>query len=139
MTWFKLIRVAYTREGTFGVLLDGGTPFCLSIERPWLNNQKNISCIPLGIYICQRVFSPKFGNTFEVSFVPDRTSILFHKGNIMDDSHGCIVLGEQYESIQGKLAVLASGKAFSEFIQRTEDINKFGLGVVSGTGSSYGS
>uniref|UniRef100_A0A6M3LI99 DUF5675 domain-containing protein n=1 Tax=viral metagenome TaxID=1070528 RepID=A0A6M3LI99_9ZZZZ len=132
MTLFKLIRVAYTKEGTFGVLLDRGTPFCLSIERPWLDNQKNISCIPIGIYICQRVFSPKFGNTFEVCKVLNRTSILFHKGNIMEDSHGCIILGEQYESIQGKLAVLSSGKAFSEFIQRTEDINEFELEVASG-------
>jgi hypothetical protein len=125
MKFFKLIRIAGIQDGTFGVLLDEKTPFCLTVERPWLNNRKNESCIPDGEYLCKRVKSPRFGNTFEVNSVPDRTAILFHKGNIEDDTHGCVIVGEQYESLNGKIAVLASGKAMQEFLERTAGIQEF--------------
>jgi len=132
MRHFTLIRLPQHEDGTFGILLDGvieQTPFCLTVERPWLNNQKEISCIPVGEYICKRVKSPKFGNTFEVTNVFNRTAILFHKGNIMDDSHGCIIIGEQFELLNGKVAVLASGKGFSEFLERTQTIEEFKLEI----------
>lgn len=126
---FKLPRVSHHTDGTFGVLLDENTPFCLTLERPWANNEVGRSCIPAGIYVCRRIQSPKFGNTFEVTNVPDRTAILFHKGNLMDDSHGCIILGEQYEPLNGKNAVLSSGKAFDEFMSRLKGIDEFQLKI----------
>lgn len=119
MKHLELIRIAYVPDGTFGVLLDEDTPFCLTLEREWNDNKRNISCIPRGSYICKRIQSPKFGDTFEVCDVPGRSHILFHRGNIEDDSHGCILVGEMYEKLKGKIAVLASGKAFKEFKQRT--------------------
>jgi hypothetical protein len=118
MKHFKLFRFPSIRDGTFGVLLEGSVPFCLTLERPWLNNEVGKSCIPDGEYICQRVTSPKFGITFQVCDVEGRTFILFHIGNLMDDSHGCIILGEQYEPLNGKNAIQASGKAFQEFLSR---------------------
>ncbi len=124
-----LFRFSQIPDGTFGVLLDEDIPFCLTVERLWLNNQKGISCIPVGIYYCRRIDSPKFGNTFEVSHVIGRSEILFHKGNIMDNSHGCIIVGEQYESLNGKIAVLASGKAFEEFLIRLRDVSEFRLTI----------
>ena len=127
---FKLVRFPSIQAGTFGVLLDEALPFCLTVERPWLNNQRNISCIPAGNYLCRRVESPKFGNTFEVMNVPGRSEILFHKGNIMDDSHGCIVVGEQFEPLDGKPAVLASGKAHEEFLGRLKETDFFSLEIV---------
>jgi hypothetical protein len=111
------------------VLLDEGTPFCLTLERLWLDNRVGESCIPLGTYTCERTVSRKFGVTFEVTRVPGRSAILFHKGNLMEDSHGCIILGEQYERMEGKTAVLASGKAFEEFLARTAGIEEFELQV----------
>jgi len=130
MKHFELIRVTGIEDGTFGVLLDDKVPFCLTVERPWLNNKKGESCIPFGEYLCRRMQSPRFGNTFEVINVPNRTAILFHKGNVEDDSHGCIIVGEQYESLYGKTAVLASGKAMTEFLDRTSGIDEFLFSVV---------
>ena len=52
MKHFKLKRVAYIADGTFGVLFDEEIPFCLTVEREWKNNQRNISCIPTGFYLC---------------------------------------------------------------------------------------
>lgn len=130
MKHLELIRISGIEDGTFGVLLDEKIPFCLSIERPWLNNKVGESCIPAGEYLCRRVQSPKFGNTFEICDVSGRTAILFHKGNVKDDTHGCVIIGEQYESLEGKIAVLASGPAMTEFLKRTSGINEFLLSVV---------
>ena len=121
----RLLRIAYLPDVTLGVLFDENLPFALTLERCWLDNKKSISCIPNGTYICQRVVSPKFGNTFEVQDVPDRSHILFHKGNIAEDSRGCIIIGEQFEPVNGKPGVLASAKGFNEFLDRTKDMNEF--------------
>lgn len=129
MKHFYLTRIAHNQDGTFGVLLDGTIPFCLTLERPWLSNKKNVSCIPAGIYMCRRVDSPKFSETFQVLDVPKRSHILFHKGNLDDDSHGCILVGEEYGILGNKNAILASGKAFKEFLARTEGENEFLLTI----------
>ena len=131
MRIFHLLRVAFTEYGTFGVFMDAGIPFCVTLERAWIHNQQGVSCILPGEYICRRVNSPQFGNTFEVTNVPGRSNILFHKGNLMEDSHGCVLLGEQYEPLNGQPAVLASGKAFSEFLARTQDVDSFILRIGS--------
>lgn len=132
MKQFKLIRIAYIPDGTFGVLFDEDIPFCLTLEREWKDNEENISCIPRGEYLCKRVESPKFGDTFEVCDVPGRSHILFHRGNIEDDSEGCIVIGEQYHKYKNKISIKASREGFAEFKQRTDDINYFKLEIKDG-------
>lgn len=112
---------------TYGVLLEDGVPFVLTLERAWLNNAKGISCIPDGTYTCKRVQSPKFGDTFEVTGVVGRDSILFHKGNVEDDSHGCILIGEQFNKVNGKDGITASAIGFDEFKFRTGGIGEFTL------------
>ena len=91
-------RIATSDAGTFGVVLDDNVPFCVSCELPFKDNQKNISSIPSGYFEAMRVDSPRFGNTFEVKggSLGDRTHILFHKGNSIKDSRGCILLAEGY-------------------------------------------
>ena len=122
-----IIRLPENEYGTFGVLLTGDLPFALTLERKWLDNQSNISCIPLGKYMCKRVNSPHFGDTFEITDVPNRSHKLFHKGNLDDDSHGCIIIGEQYEPVLGSYGLKASGEGFKEFMQRLSGDNTFDL------------
>ena len=136
----KLVRISYSGEGTFGVLLAGGggphyddIPFCVTLERPWRNNAVGVSCIPVGNYICKRVASPKFGNTFEITNVPGRTHILFHAGNLVDDTHGCVITGEEFGILAGQSAVLSSGKAFREFMSKLKDTDKFALIIKEAT------
>ena len=131
MTRIDLIRVASLDSGTFGVLKVNGVPFAVTAELPWRNNEKNVSCIPVGIYTCRRVNTPKHGGTFEVQAVPNRSAILFHVGNIpVKDSEGCILVGEQFEQLQGKDAVLASRKGFREFIEKTPNVDEFMLSII---------
>lgn len=126
---FIIKRIAETKDGTFGVLLDNGQPIALTCENQWFDNEINKSCIPLGSYVCQRVESPRFGETFEVIAVPNRSHILFHKGNTEDDTRGCILLGEQFGFLGGKLAILHSGSGFKEFMQRLKGHNIFTLAI----------
>ena len=45
-----LIRDTFTKESTIGKLYINGESFCDTLENPWLDNQRNISCIPEGQY-----------------------------------------------------------------------------------------
>jgi len=130
---FTIKRIASGEAGTFGVFLNKyGVPFALTAERPWLNNAVNVSCIPAGTYNCKRVQSHKFGDTFEVEGVEGRTHILFHKGNIpMQDSHGCILVGETFDYLHGKPAVLSSHKGYTEFKSLLNAHDSFVLVIVS--------
>ncbi|PCH52073.1 MAG: hypothetical protein COC22_04680 [Flavobacteriaceae bacterium] len=112
-----LKRISSTDKGTFGILLHEGMPFALTAERPWLNNKPNVSCIPTATYMCTRHTSPKFGEVLKVLNVDSRSDILFHKGNVpLDDSLGCILVGEQFGSLHGDPAVLASKQGFTELM-----------------------
>jgi hypothetical protein len=126
-----LIRVASLKSGTFGVLKCDGIPFAVTAELPDRNNERNVSCIPVGVYTCKRVKTPSHGNTFEVKAVKGRSAILFHVGNIpLKDSEGCILIGEQFEELQGKDAVLASRKGFGEFLDKTSEVDEFMLSII---------
>ena len=130
MMTLTLKRVARDDYGTFGVLIHNDTPFAVTCEDLWRENSPNISCIPVGMYRCVRVQSPKFGNTFEVTGVEGRTHILFHKGNTEDDTHGCVLIGERFEALNGKTAVLDSGSGFGEFMRLMEDVDSFPLHIM---------
>ena len=122
-----LRRIAFTEHGTFGVLIDNGIPFALTLERPWLDNAQNVSCIPAGAYACNRFHSESHPDTFQVMNVPDRTGILFHTGNLMQHSAGCILIGEVFDLYKGQPAVLSSSKGFKEFMQKLMDKQDFQL------------
>ena len=127
MKSLTLKRVATNNDGTFGVLIDELVPFALTLELPWENNLRNKSCIPSGTYSCKRIVSPKFGNTFTVQEVSNRTHILFHRGNVEEDTEGCILIGEQFEYLHDKIAILGSRKGFGEFMGRLAGEELFSL------------
>lgn len=130
MRMFTLMRIAMRSEGVFGVMFDDeGYPFTLSLERPWLDNKPNESCIPKGVYTCVKVVSPKFGKTFKVSGVKDRSDILFHKGNVPSDSHGCILIGEQFELVNGAHGIASSAKGFEEFMGKLDKEQMFLINI----------
>lgn len=129
----KLIlkRVAQSDDGTFGVLIHNYNPFAVTLEDAWHDNKQNISCIPAGKYKCTRKTSPHHGNVFEVTNVEGRTNILFHKGNSTIDTEGCILVGEQFEEINGMEKILASGKGFNEFMGKLEGYMIFDSEIIN--------
>jgi hypothetical protein len=92
-----LIRDTYTEESTIGELFLNGERMCDTLERPYFNNLRNISCIPEGVYPV-RLRLPRESATRDyihllVQDVPDRDWILFHRGNYPYQSQGCILVG----------------------------------------------
>lgn len=125
-----LKRIASRPDGTFGVLLADGLPCAVTLERPWRDNRKGESCIPAGAYTCVRVHSPKFGQTWMVQSVPDRSEILFHAGNTFIDSHGCILVAERYVVWQdGSAAISDSRVGMAELMSLTRDLVSFDLHI----------
>jgi hypothetical protein len=126
MSDLVLLRLGTDDIETQGVLRIGQRAFAVTLELPWRDNEPEISCIPAGTYTCQRLHSPRFGNTFEVLQVPNRSHILFHKGNVVPDTKGCILVGENFDA----LAIRQSGQAFEEFMLNFADRETFILTVL---------
>ena len=96
-----LIRDTFTEESTIGRLFINGELFCDTLENPWKDNQRNISCIPDGEYNV-RLRLPRESATRDyihllVKEVPNRDWILFHRGNTAKDTSGCILVGKGSE------------------------------------------
>lgn len=81
----------YLEKAAHGVLILDGRKICLTLELPWVANQRSISCIPEGEYPLRRRYSPRFKEHFEVVAVPNRSHILVHPANnAQRDLRGCI-------------------------------------------------
>lgn len=115
--------------GTFGVLKINKKPFCVTLEPPDVLNKKRVSAIPVQQYTCSRHNSPKYGETFIVDDVPDRDLVLFHPGNRVDDTMGCILLAQYFGKLKGDRAVLNSGKTFEQFMTLMAGQNQFHLTI----------
>ena len=121
----EIVRLEKGFDGTFGVLRLDGKVFCVTLELPDLDNEANISCIPAGAYTCRRVDSPAFGRTFEISDVPGRSHILFHAGNVADDTQGCVLLGRYFGLLGQSRGVLQSRLTFRDFLERCSEVESF--------------
>ena len=116
----EIIRLEASQYGVFGAVKIDKEVFCVSLEPPAYLNFKNRSNIPAGQYECQLWDSPSFGKTYLVIGVPNRASILFHPGNRVEDTTGCIIVAEHWGKLHGDRAVLNSGKTFREFMLRLQ-------------------
>ncbi|WP_309613666.1 DUF5675 family protein [Flavobacterium sp.] len=86
-----VLHRTYFPEGTQGTLEWNGNLICYTIELPWLQNQKRVSCVPEGEYILQQRFSKKFGWHLHLVNVPGRDLILIHPANdAKKELLGCI-------------------------------------------------
>ena len=124
MNYFTLKRTARTIQGVFGVIVDKtGYPVCLTGERPDLNNQSDISCIPAGLYKCKKAMSPSRGyKVIWILDVKDREDIQGHIGNKpMVDSDGCILFGMGYGFWDGQPTVTDSTTAFNKLMAMADD------------------
>jgi hypothetical protein len=130
-----LERVYGTKVQTIGRLyvLDSDKTIkysCDTLELPWKENKRNVSCIPAGKYKVKKRYSPKFGNHFHVTEVENRSYILIHKGNYYTDIRGCILVGRDLSDINNdnNLDVVSSGAAMSDLLKIMPD--EFTLTIV---------
>jgi hypothetical protein len=130
----RLVRVSEYNGATMGALCFDGKPEMLTLEEPWRDNEARVSCIPEGKYTIKRHRSPKFGITFKVEDVPERSNILFHSGNTANDTEGCILLGQRYGNLATMPAVLNSQKALNRFMQIMNGLSEANLIIISAYG-----
>jgi len=132
---FALISRNYGEVQTPGVLVifdqEDVVFQCKSLELPYLENHKNISCIPPGEYDCDRIHHRSFGICYLINNVPERSGILIHIGNYAAmriiferaiergvravDTLGCILVGLKFVDINrdGFLDVSDSTRAMN--------------------------
>lgn len=121
MRILTLKRITSNFECVTGVLILEQEPIAVTLERPWIGNAPNVSCIPAGFYLCEPYSSKRYKNTFQIQSVPARSHILFHVGNTTVDSTGCILVGTNFGRLNSRMAVLNSRIAFNKFMNKMED------------------
>lgn len=104
----SIIRSKKTKYGTFGIFYINDDPLCLTLEDPWNNNKVGISCIPEGTYKVSKHTGLKYKDVWILHDVPGRTAILIHSGNTIDDTRGCILVGNSFGKVKGMPAILDS-------------------------------
>ncbi len=76
---------------TDGLIFIKGILLCRSIELRWANNERNVSCVPEGVYPVAIIQHPKFGECLQVNGVKGRSGILIHVANdAQKELRGCI-------------------------------------------------
>lgn len=126
----EIIRYdANPKYGTFGVCTINKEHFCSTLEPYSRFNKKGISCIPAGQYICRRYHSWRYPNTFEIINVETRDKILFHAGNILKHTKGCVIMGQHIGKLKEDRAVMNSGKTFRKFLELMEGVEEFKLTI----------
>jgi len=84
------------------------------LERLWLNNARNKSCIPAdtnsGAFLA-RSGSGKYKKVFHLRDVKGRSGILMHNGNVVSHSKGCLIIGLKPGRLANQPAVLNSRSA----------------------------
>ena len=107
-----ILTRTYFPDGTNGKLECEGKLICNTIELPWKNNERRVSCIPEGEYFIEKRYSPKFKWHLHVLGVENRSFILFHPANnALKELNGCIA---PVTKLSGPGLGLLSRKAFEK-------------------------
>lgn len=97
---------------------------CFCLELPYLNNERDISCIKEGTYIVLKYSDTKHKDVFWIQNVEDRDGILIHKGNFVTglkiDSKGCQMPGMEFMDIDGNGKIDIAGT-----VEAMDGLNKF--------------
>lgn len=130
MKHYRIIRLSEdSKNPQIGCFLVDGIPRFMTLEPPVVGD---IVCIPEGEYICKKVFARRtIGGlnikiTFLVKDVPGRDGILFHIGNKMDDTRGCILIAE---GLRGINFISNSQIGFDNWIQLVGKEDEFELTI----------
>jgi len=102
--------------------------FC-SVELPWKENQRSISCIPAGRYKAEKEIHGRFGKCIRVHSVPGRSGILIHSANHFHQLEGCIAPGKGFFDIDadGHVDVTKSRLAMDQIYDQIDDVFVFEL------------
>ena len=122
--------------GNVDVINDNGSSVfqCKSLELPWKDNARSVSCIPEGEYVVRKE-GPTLKRPyiyFRVLNVPGRDGILWHPGTYTSHIKGCTIPGEKFLDINkdGVLDILNTAMTLKKLVDLLPD--KFKLNIVKG-------
>lgn len=92
----------------------------VSVELSWKNNERKVSCIPVGSYQIRKAFSEHFGEHIDVLNVYGRSGIKIHVANFSRQLLGCIAPGVLHTDIDkdGLKDVKSSRFALDEILSK---------------------
>lgn len=118
MKHFLQVRTKRGDDGTFGHLVHANFHL-VSLELPWRDNLKDLSCIPVGIY---NVVPDDTGKHqyYRILDVPGRGNIEMHPANwagdttkgLLSDLRGCLAVGLRRGKLNNQECILDSNIAF---------------------------
>lgn len=122
MDIIKITRISDKDGCIRGVYTYNDEPFGVTLELPYLDNERNISAIPEGKYRGRVIphetrTTGGLGKLIKLEDVPGRDGILIHVGNTVLDTQGCILVGKYFGRILNKPAVMESREAFFKLMQ----------------------
>ena len=118
--------ILYLRDNDGDLLFE-----CVTLELPWKDNKRSISCITEGTYPARfRSAEESPSRDYDhvhIYNVPNRSYILVHSGNYNWHVQGCVLVGKEHRDINkdGLLDVTSSRntmKKLMSFIPKGTDI-----------------
>ncbi len=119
-----LNRFCNCEMGVFGIMEIPGKPRLYTVERPWRNNERNVSCVPALPYrlllrpspLTTRITRGRYTHAWELQEVQGRSHILVHPANAASELEGCIAPGLDLGFVHNAWAVTRSRDAFDVFM-----------------------
>ena len=101
----------------------------VTLELPFKDNAKNISCIPAGEYYAIVRRSNSHSRHLYITNVKDRTYILFHVANFNTDLRGCIGVGMDFNYINSdnNIDITNSRITFEVLMSNINDADEISL------------
>jgi len=138
MKTVKLVRHWTNDKESIGTLMvkdSNGMPVFASmvLERGDLDNRRNVSNIPAGIYPLRLTYSPKFRRKmWLVDDVPNRSGIRIHPANYWNQLNGCIAPGLKLKDINrdGLIDVTSSRYTTGQFEQSLKGLTETTIEIV---------
>ena len=95
MTFYRLDRTLQNNKGIAGNLYRNDELLCCTLEPPLTRAEH--PAIPPGTYPLHWTLSPRLQHsTPRLMNVPGRSGILIHAGNTINDTEGCILVGQKW-------------------------------------------
>lgn len=103
-----ILNRTYYPNSTTGKILHEGKQLSFSLELPWKDNQKDISCLPEGEYELAKRYSKKHSWHLILKGTYPRELCLIHEANYVRQLRGCIA---PVTTLDGTETGWRSGKA----------------------------
>jgi hypothetical protein len=128
-----IVDRVYLPTETLGSLYFNGKLMCKTMELPWKDNQRSVSCIPEGVYEVTKeapipANDPKGRKErpywhFRIHNVPGRSGVLIHKITYVSGLKGCIGVGKQHFDVDGDGVpdIIQSSAALQELVATLPD------------------